>query len=95
MIVCAGGGDTLGLIAAGVRPAGHHHPGPSTSAPSGAAGFTYARTCSQKQSLLFSEYLDELLLLALPHRQFAVKVRKILSRLLTIGRHRQDSIRAC
>jgi hypothetical protein len=33
-------------------------------------GFFLCPSCSQKRSLLFSEYLDEQLLFALPHRQF-------------------------
>ena len=35
-------------------------------------------SCSQKRSLLFSEYLDEHLLLALPHRQFVFTLPKAL-----------------
>jgi hypothetical protein len=35
-------------------------------------------SCSQKRSLLFAEYLDEQLLLALPHRQFVFTLPKTL-----------------
>jgi hypothetical protein len=38
--------------------------------PFSCRGFHLCPSCSQKRSLLFSEYLDEHLLLALPHRQF-------------------------
>jgi hypothetical protein len=37
--------------------------------PFSCRGFHLCPSCSQKRSLLFSEYLDEHLLLALPHRQ--------------------------
>jgi len=38
--------------------------------PFSCRGFHLCPSCSQKRSLLFAEYFDEHLLLALPHRQF-------------------------
>ncbi len=38
--------------------------------PFSCKGFFLCPSCSQKRTLLFSKYLDEQLLLALPHRQF-------------------------
>jgi len=38
--------------------------------PFSCKGFFLCPSCSQKRTLLFAEYLDERLLLALPHRQF-------------------------
>ena len=46
--------------------------------PFSCRGFHLCPSCSQKRSLLFSEYLDEHLLLALPHRQFVFTLPKAL-----------------
>jgi hypothetical protein len=41
-------------------------------------GFFLCPSCSQKRTLLFAEYLDEQLLLTLPHRQFVFTLPKVL-----------------
>ena len=41
-------------------------------------GFHLCPSCSQKRSLLFAEYLDEQLLLTLPHRPFVFTLPKAL-----------------
>ncbi len=46
--------------------------------PLGGALRRLCPSCSQKRTLLFSEYLDEQLLLALPHRQFVFTFPKAL-----------------
>jgi hypothetical protein len=46
--------------------------------PFSCRGFYLCPSCSQKRSLLFAEYLDERLLLALPHRQFVFTLPKAL-----------------
>jgi hypothetical protein len=46
--------------------------------PFSCRGFHLCPSCSQKRSLLFAEYLDEHLLLALPHRQFVFTLPKAL-----------------
>jgi len=46
--------------------------------PFSCKGFYLCPSCSQKRTLLFSEYLDEQLLLALPHRQFVFTLPKAL-----------------
>lgn len=46
--------------------------------PFSCKGFYLCPSCSQKRSLLFSEYMDEQLLLRLPHRQFVWTFPKIL-----------------
>jgi hypothetical protein len=46
--------------------------------PFSCRGFHLCPSCSQKRSLLFAEYLDEQLLLALPHRQFVFTLPKAL-----------------
>jgi hypothetical protein len=46
--------------------------------PFSCKGFFLCPTCSQKRTLLFAEYLDEQLLLALPHRQFVFTLPKAL-----------------
>jgi hypothetical protein len=38
--------------------------------PFSCKSFYFCPSCSQKRTLLFSEYMNERLLLALPHRQF-------------------------
>jgi len=38
--------------------------------PFSCKGFYFCPSCSQKRTLLFSEYMNDRLLLALPHRQF-------------------------
>jgi hypothetical protein len=46
--------------------------------PFSCKGFFLRPSCSQKRTLLFAEYLDEQLLLALPHRQFVFTLPKAL-----------------
>ncbi len=46
--------------------------------PFSCRGFYPCPSCSQKRALLFAEYLDEHLLLALPHRQFVFILPKAL-----------------
>jgi hypothetical protein len=46
--------------------------------PFSCKGFFLCPSCSQKRTLLFAEYLDEQLLLALPHRQFVFTMPKAL-----------------
>ncbi|MBM3501624.1 MAG: transposase [Armatimonadetes bacterium] len=46
--------------------------------PFSCRGFHLCPSCSQKRALLFAEYLDEQLLLALPHRQFVFTLPKAL-----------------
>jgi hypothetical protein len=46
--------------------------------PFSCRGFHLCPSCSQKRFLLFAEYLDEQLLLALPHRQFVFTLPKAL-----------------
>ena len=46
--------------------------------PFSCKGFFLCPSCSQKRTLLFAEYLDEQLLLALPHRQFVFTLPKAL-----------------
>jgi hypothetical protein len=46
--------------------------------PFSCKGFFLCPSCSQKRTLLFAEYLDERLLLALPHRQFVFTLPKAL-----------------
>jgi hypothetical protein len=46
--------------------------------PFSCRGFHLCPSCSQKRSLLFAEYLDEQLLLTLPHRQFVFTLPKAL-----------------
>jgi len=46
--------------------------------PFSCKGFFLCPSCSQKRTLLFAEYLDERLLLALPHRQFVFTMPKAL-----------------
>ena len=46
--------------------------------PFSCRGFHLCPSCSQKRSLLFSEYLDEHLLFTLPHRQFVFTLPKAL-----------------
>jgi hypothetical protein len=46
--------------------------------PFSCRGFYLCPSCSQKRALLFAEYLDEHLLLALPHRQFVFTLPKAL-----------------
>jgi hypothetical protein len=46
--------------------------------PFSCKGFYLCPSCSQKRTLLFAEYLDEQLLLALPHRQFVFTLPKAL-----------------
>ena len=40
--------------------------------------FYFCPSCSQKRTLLFSEYMNEQLLLRLPHRQFVWTFPKLL-----------------
>lgn len=44
--------------------------------PFSCKGFYLCPSCSQKRTLLFAEYLDEQLLLTLPHRQFVFSIPK-------------------
>jgi hypothetical protein len=46
--------------------------------PFSCKGFYLCPSCSQKRTLLFAEYLDEQLLLNLPHRQFVFSIPKAL-----------------
>ena len=46
--------------------------------PFSCKGFYLCPSCSQKRALLFAEYLDEQLLLTLPHRQFVFSIPKAL-----------------
>ena len=46
--------------------------------PFSSKGFFLCPSCSQKRTLLFAEYLDEQLLLTLPHRQFVFTLPKAL-----------------
>jgi hypothetical protein len=46
--------------------------------PFSCKSFFLCPSCSQKRTLLFAEYLDERLLLALPHRQFVFTLPKAL-----------------
>jgi hypothetical protein len=46
--------------------------------PFSCKGFYLCPSCSQKRALLFAEYLDEQLLLELPHRQFVFSIPKAL-----------------
>jgi hypothetical protein len=46
--------------------------------PFSCKGFFLCPSCSQKRTLLFAEYLDEQLLLTLPHRQFVFTLPKAL-----------------
>jgi len=46
--------------------------------PFSCKGFYLCPSCSQKRTLLFAEYLDEQLLLQLPHRQFVFSIPKAL-----------------
>ena len=46
--------------------------------PFSCKGFYLCPSCSQKRTLLFAEYLDEHLLLQLPHRQFVFSIPKAL-----------------
>ena len=46
--------------------------------PFSCKGFFLCPSCSQKRTLLFAEYLDEQLLLALPYRQFVFTLPKAL-----------------
>lgn len=46
--------------------------------PFSCKGFYLCPSCSQKRTLLFAEYLDEQLLLTLPHRQFVFSIPKAL-----------------
>jgi hypothetical protein len=46
--------------------------------PFSCKGFYLCPCCSQKRALLFAEYLDNELLLALPHRQFVFSIPKAL-----------------
>ena len=47
-----------------------------TTASSVCKGFYICPSCSQKRTLLFAEYLDEQLLITLPHRQFVFLIRR-------------------
>jgi len=40
--------------------------------------FSLCPSCSQKRTLLFGEYMNEQLLLRLPHRQFVFTIPKVL-----------------
>jgi hypothetical protein len=44
--------------------------------PFSCKGFFLCPSCSQKRALLFAEYVDEQLLLTLPHRQFVFTLPK-------------------
>ena len=46
--------------------------------PFSCKGFYLYPSCSQKRTLLFAEYLDQQLLLTLPHRQFVFSIPKAL-----------------
>ena len=46
--------------------------------PFSCKSFYFCPSCSQKRTLLFSEYMNERLLLALPHRQFVFTFPKLL-----------------
>ena len=46
--------------------------------PFSCKGFYFCPSCSKKRTLLFSEYMNERLLLALPHRQFVFTFPKLL-----------------
>jgi len=46
--------------------------------PFSCKGFYLCPSCSQKRTLLFAEYLNEQLLLTLPHRQFVFSIPKAL-----------------
>ena len=46
--------------------------------PFSCKGFYLCPSCSQKRTLLFAEYLDQQLLLTLPHRQFVFSIPKAL-----------------
>jgi hypothetical protein len=46
--------------------------------PFSCKSFYFCPSCSQKRTLLFSEYMNERLLLGLPHRQFVFTVPRIL-----------------
>ena len=46
--------------------------------PFSCKGFYFCPSCSQKRTLLFSEYMKEQLLLSLPHRQFVLTFPKLL-----------------
>jgi hypothetical protein len=46
--------------------------------PFSCKGFYFSPSCSQKRTLLFSEYMKDRLLLALPHRQFVFTFPKLL-----------------
>jgi len=79
-----------GLGAPGLLPGGHPHPAhrvkPCTNPdckyeyfrPFSCKGFYFCPSCSQKRTLLFSEYMNERLLLNLPHRQFVWTIPRIL-----------------
>ena len=46
--------------------------------PFSCKSFYFCPSCSQKRTLLFSEYMKEQLLLSLPHRQFVFTFPKLL-----------------
>jgi len=46
--------------------------------PFSCKSFYFCPSCSQKRTLLFSEYMRDNLLLSLPHRQFVFTVPRIL-----------------
>jgi len=46
--------------------------------PFSCKSFYFCPSCSQKRTLLFSQYMNERLLLALPHRQFVFTFPKLL-----------------
>ena len=46
--------------------------------PFSCKSFYFCPSCSQKRTLLFSEYMNQQLLLALPHRQFVFTFPKLL-----------------
>ena len=70
----------------GCRPPPAHRVKPCTNPdckyeyfrPFSCKGFYFCPSCSQKRTLLFSEYMHERLLLNLPHRQFVWTVPRIL-----------------
>ena len=79
-----------GLGAPGLLPGGRPHPAHRVKLctnpdckyeyfrPLSCKGFYFCPSCSQKRTLLFSEYMNERLLLNLPHRQFVWTVPRIL-----------------
>jgi hypothetical protein len=47
--------------------------------PFSCKGFYLCPSCSQKRTLLFAEYVDQQLLLTLPHRQFVFSTKQLVA----------------